>query len=627
MSDGKLVFIRPADGTGRIVFADASEATVPDVNIGLDATFAGESADMPATVQLLWDAGVSRGEAVETRVHWQEAQPARGTASAHWQDAQHTANRAGIRWQAGQPVTARTAAHWQDSQRLNNRASARWQDAQAQRHAAAVVWQEAQRLRGSVAAHWQDGQAQRALLLARWQEAIRMRSLSAVRWQGTGSAEAMRHLVRHSSGAAVPTGLRISVHWQDARRPPAGLSVVVQPPPPAQEPCYDPATLGRLEFVAPWVAGDGRLVFVCIRGGQVGPSAPLFILPSRYYMAVHSLTAHRLPDMQPIRIFGATIRADKGSYGWTINVSATRAAFDQLAPVGTERAQLLIELDGLQFSGIVGPRVFDEEFGGRGCSITVSSRTVHLAGPKARVTQRVSALDRTAQQLALEALDLTGFALDWGLSDWLVPAGAWSHSGTPLGAVQTIVEAAGGYLQSHRTAATLQARHPYRDLPLAGGGTLVGAPWYWNHIDVVPDVELPPGVLTRIGVEEDDGPDVNGVYLQGTHWGNWALYKRAGTAADKLASPVTDPLLTDDQAHRQRGRSIVGQAGLKQRLTYELPVITSGVSAPGVLDVGQLIQINEAQPWRGMVRSVSVSAPIMGEVRQTVEIERHLQSA
>ena len=50
----------------------------------------------------------------------------------------------------------------------------------------------------------------------------------------------------------------------------------------------------------------------------------------------------------------------------------------------------------------------------------------------------------TAQQLALQALDLTGYTLDWDLTDWLVPAGAWSHSGTPLAAVQAIVEAARG---------------------------------------------------------------------------------------------------------------------------------------------------------------------------------------
>jgi hypothetical protein len=420
-----------------------------------------------------------------------------------------------------------------------------------------------------------------------------------------------------------------SLRFQTGRQPSPGAS----PRPPIDNRddwCYAPEMPVTLLFQQD-DRGALALLFECDRHGPTpepeGPQAPLYILPARYYMTVHSLTARRLPDMQPIRIFGVTMRAGKGSYGWTFNVSATRAAFDQLAPSGGSRAQLLIELDGLQFSGIVTNRTFDEAFGGRGCSITVHSRTALLANPMARETQRVGLFDRTAQQLALEALDLTGFALDWGLTDWLVQAGAWSHSGTPLGAVQTIVEAAGGYLQSHRTAATLLARHPYRDLPMVSGGLMPGAPWNWGHVDVIPDVELSPSVLTRIAVEEDEGPAINGVYLQGTSWGDWALYKRAGTAADLLASPVTDALLTAEEAHRQRGRSIVGQAGVKQLHTYELPVITGGASAPGILEDNQLIQINEAPPWRGMVRDVSVSAPVNREVRQTIVIERHLASA
>ncbi|MCY1544505.1 hypothetical protein D9M68_803960 [compost metagenome] len=105
-----------------------------------------------------------------------------------------------------------------------------------------------------------------------------------------------------------------------------------------------------------------------------------------------------------------------------------------------------------------------------------------------------------------------------------------------------------------------------------------------------------------------------------------AFYKRTGTAGEKFGGHFSGPLLVAEQVLRQRGRSIVGKAGRKQRLTYELPVLT-GLSLPGVLDVGQLVQINEAVPWRGMLRSVRVSAPFGGEVRQTIEIERHLVSA
>jgi hypothetical protein len=89
---------------------------------------------------------------------------------------------------------------------------------------------------------------------------------------------------------------------------------------------------------------------------------------------------------------------------------------------------------------------------------------------------------------------------------------------------------------------------------------------------------------------------------------------------------VTDPLITAAEAARQRGIAVVGAAGAKQRVTLELPVLT-GAGQPGVLDVGQLVQVNTAQPWRGMVRAVSASAAHGGQVRQSVQIERDMAEA
>ena len=64
------------------------------------------------------------------------------------------------------------------------------------------------------------------------------------------------------------------------------------------------------------------------------------------------------------------------------------------------------------------------------------------------------------------------------------------------------------------------------------------------------------------------------------------------------------------------------RAGAKHLVQISMPVLTGGTN-PGVLDVGQLVQINHAQPWRGRVRSVSVQAA-MPKVRQTITLERHL---
>jgi hypothetical protein len=246
--------------------------------------------------------------------------------------------------------------------------------------------------------------------------------------------------------------------------------------------------------------------------------------------------------------------------------------------------------------------------------------TALIGAPYLRSTTRDNAGGSLlAQQLALSALQYTGVDLDWGLTDWLVPAGAWSHSGTPLDALQSIAQAAGGYLQSHRSAPTVLTRHPYSQR----AGDNPGAPWGWMTGRA--DVELAPDAIITDGTERRDGPDINAIYVSGTTQGVLGLVKRTGTAGDKLASMVTDALITDVIAARQRGLSVLGAAGSKYHVSLELPVLT-GLGQPGVLDVGQLVQINAATPWRGRVRAVSVASR-RPTLRQTVTLERHLEIA
>lgn len=410
--------------------------------------------------------------------------------------------------------------------------------------------------------------------------------------------------------------------WEQSRKPPPGKEVW---PPVPTGPGFEPHVpdLNLVFACPPYQQGEPiALVFGRVCLPPVAPGALLYILPARYYMTVHNLQAHRLPDLTEIPIFDVSLSSVRGSFGWTFNASVGAGAFDALAPSGGLPAQIRITLDGIQFAFAVDSLQREEQFGRRSVRIAGRSVTSLLADPYSRETSRLNLSARTAQQLALEALEFTGVALDWGITDWLVPIGAWSHTGTPLAAVQTIVEAAGGYLHSHRTAATLLARHPYPDL--AGG--LTGGPWNWYAPSVVPDVELAPDAFLTTGIERRDGPDINAVYVSGTTQGVNVLYKRAGTAGEKLAQPVTDALITAAEVGRWRGRSIVGAGGPKHLVQGSIPVLI-GESQPGVLDVGQLVQINETQPWRGRVHEVGVSARFGEKVRQVVSIERHLEVA
>jgi hypothetical protein len=352
----------------------------------------------------------------------------------------------------------------------------------------------------------------------------------------------------------------------------------------------------------------------------------LAILPARFYMTTHSITAQRLPDLTDVPIFAATVSADSGSYCWTLSANGPASLFELLAPTAGLPAQLRLTLDGMPWVFAIDGISRSAQFGQSGVSIQGRSVTALIAAPYVRSEQRIEATDKTAQQLALINLDATGVALDWGvgagatanagLIDWLVPAGSYSRQGTALEAVNRIVQAAGGYLQSHRSAPTLLARHPYGQR----AGDVSGAPWNWSLGE--PDIELAPDALITESVQRKDGPDINAVYVSGTTHGVLALVKRSASAADKLAAMVSDSLITHADAARQAGLAILGAAGHKYAVNLDLPVLT-GAGQPGVIDVGQVVQVNATVPWRGRVRGVSVSAK-QPSLRQTITLERHI---
>lgn len=532
---------------------------------------------------------------------WSQPDPASRGSDTPWQSADRADAAPGSSWASTDHAAAQGAAPWQSAASVGRSQSSRYQVCIPVEFLREIGWQAATPLSTALLSRHQVADVLQVLLVASASTGV---PLSA----GVRS----RHQV------ATPAQRALRARWQAASRLlPPGLSVYVPPGGGGLTP--HAVSLDLVFACSPYQAGAPLdLVFGHVCLPPVGPSAPFYILPARFYMAVHSLQAWRLPDMTPIPLLEFTYQAARGSFGWAFDLATRRSAFDDLAPIDGVPALVRVEFDGIRFDMKVDERGFDEAFGGRATKISCSSLTGAIASG-APESQRLNTLAATAQQLALQALDLTGISLDWQLADWLVPAGAWSHSGTPLAAVQAIVDAAGGYLQSHRYLPLLQALHPYPDL--AGG--ILGGPWNWSNPAVAADVELASSALVTLGVKDAIGPDLNGVYMSGAQQGVLGLYKRTGSAADKLATPVTEPLMTAVEAVRQRGRSIVGAAGAKQSITVTAPVLT-GPSQPGVIDVGTLLQVNAAQPWRGMVRGVSGRVKFGAEVRQTLEIERHL---
>lgn len=612
-----LVFGAEESGTHPDVTATLAVTLPPlqgtlAVTLGVPATLAGVLPGLSGALAVTHDNQTQRPTVDQVQALWQIAAPTESGLSQPEQHArstntgvQHmavdaTGARAGNTptFATAQPVAPRTAGRFQDGTTAQANLQGQWQDGDpAQRVHLQGQFQEGTAVRCGKQVRLQDGlRDRRTSRTTRWQDAIKSRKAY------TGRA-----------GAAKPQPLYRLGRYQEAWPPRAGIS------PKPTVPVVPPPYWGTaLVFACPPLAAP-HLVFGAT---QCTPGLPggalLYILPARFYMTAHTIQAHRLPDLAEVPIFEASVSADAGSYCWTLSASGPSSLFEQLAPQSGLPVQLRLTLDGIPFVFAVDSLSRSGSFGKTGVSVSGRSVTALIGAPYLRATTRANAgSSRLAQQLAGDALEFTGVALDWGLTDWLVPAGAWSHSGTPLDAVQAIAQAAGGYLQSHRSLATLQTRHPYSQRM----GDNPGAPWGWMTGPA--DVELAPDAIITDGTERNDGADINAVYVSGTAQGVLALVKRTGTAADKLAAMVTDPLITHADAARQRGLSILGAAGNKYHVRLELPVLT-GLGQPGVLDVGQLVQVNAVQPWRGRVRAVSVNAK-RPSLRQTITLERHLE--
>ena len=365
-----------------------------------------------------------------------------------------------------------------------------------------------------------------------------------------------------------------------------------------------------LVFVEPW-SSSTHLVFVCCKVGP-NPEPPRYVIPLlRVYMTVHSIDAVLLPSLERVPLQSLSITTNDDDYGWTMSASGKLSLLDQLAPRQGVPQQIRVTIDGIQWVFAVDPPARTRKFAEHAVQVTGRSVTSLLAGPYFPSTDWANTMPRTAQQLVLEALDLTGVTLDWQLDDWLVPANIWSHSGTPLSVAQRIAEAAGGVVRSHRFEPQLQIAPRFPHMP-----------WAWS--DTVADVRMPAQIITSDSLQATRFARHNAVYVAGTGQGlPLGHVVRAGTAGDRLAPQVTDALITDTVAARLRGQSVLAASVITHQQPITVPLLTGGTN-PGLILPGYLIEVQEpAEAWRGLVRgiTVSVDAPT---VRQTLDVERSM---
>ncbi|PAT39156.1 hypothetical protein CK623_11375 [Vandammella animalimorsus] len=576
----------------------------------LRAQPAGGFPPLAGHVGAAWRSGVARPLVRAAASDAQPAQPLRQPLAGQFAFAQASGQRSASRAQQARPLPLPAwAGAWASTQRAGAGTAGRMQDARPLQWGGQYRWQQAQALHLQRSSRAQQAQSARQQWRWAFETAILLRALLAGRAQ-----QALPLALAHADGARLALLLRSppwAGRWQLAMPAPPALRRLddgsAQPQPQG---CYTPSA--QLVFCRP--SGGADLLFECGICDAGAPQARYAIPALEVYMQRHELRAYLLPGMEPVELTEVALAADDDSYCWSLSATGPASLLDQLAPVGGEPPRLLVRITGIDFVFCVTSVARTRAFAQQRASIEGVSVTALLGAPHMAAQTWLSSQALTAQQLAAQALEYTGTALDWQITDWQVPAGAWSYQGTPLQAVLRIAEAVGAVVRSHRTEQRLIVAPRYTALP-------------WEWASATPDVQMAADVIVTDELRPAPRPDYNAIYVAGGPVGGvMGHVVRSGSARDRIAPMVQDDLITHADAARMRGSWALAAAGHWLEHTISMPVLTgqspAGGQYPGVLQPGQLLHVQDVDgPWRGLVRAVRVQAALP-RVRQSVTVER-----
>ena len=326
---------------------------------------------------------------------------------------------------------------------------------------------------------------------------------------------------------------------------------------------------------------------------------------------INNVTLHRLPDGLPVPVFSLSLALDAASWTWGFDALLPAVAEALVAPGSNGGpVELVASVNGTPFRVLAESISRERVFGDASIRISGRGRNAVLAAPYAPVMNFQQPQARTARQLMDDVLTLNGIPLgwniDWGLTDWNVPAGVFTQQGTWMEALVAIASAAGGYLIPHPSDQSIRVRHRY---PVA--------PWEWST--VTPDFVLPVDAVARESLRWVEKPGYNRVFVSGQDVGVLGQVSRAGTAGDVLAPMVVDALITEAAAARQRGISVLADTGQQIEVSLRLPVLAE----TGIIEPGTFVEYQDGSVTRlGIVRSTQVEAG-MPEVWQTLGVQSH----
>ncbi|WP_354684453.1 hypothetical protein [Cupriavidus necator] len=566
-------------------------------------------------ITAVYDNSVFRGPSIAPDSAWQEAAPVRPATTEVFQQSATQRVVQGERWQQAQPQVVDTRSGFEQAHTARTLAGDTWQAGGHVESTLLSLFEYGIRLRAAAQERWQAARPQPRDTTDGFQYGIRTRTAAGLPWQEGKRSETARAM---PFGRAAKSHVAPRIPWQEAH--PAYWGTGEQPPvePPVTPP-YDGS--GKpLNFKCLWLDYAGDDIHLNFGDDPCPPVEPpdgeTVIVPvKRVYLVLNTVSLRRVDGNVMLPTFSMSLSIDADSWTWGFNAALPDTALDAIEP-GSDGTPVELEalINGTAYRVLAEQISRDRTFGRSAIRVSGKGKSAILGAPYAPVKTFSNTQQRTAQQLMDDALTINGasigWTVNWSATDWLVPAGAWSHQGSYITALNAIAGAAGAYIQPHPSQKTLNVLSRYPT-----------APWNWGS--QVPDFELPADVTTRESIEWLERPRYNRVFVSGQGQGVLGQVTRTGTAGDILAPMVTDALITHVDAARQRGRAILGDTGRQAHLSLRLPVLAE----TGVIQPGKFVRYVDGGTTRlGIVRSTSVDVS-NPEVWQTIGVETHVTTA
>ena len=408
------------------------------------------------------------------------------------------------------------------------------------------------------------------------------------------------------AGAAIPIRRFMPSAFQEAWVPRPGVHLIPVTPP------VIPTYWGTaLLFACPPLAAP-MLVFgtkQCF-SPEIPPTGVVTVAVRKVYFVINDVSLRRASNGVEVPVNSLSLSLDASSWAWGFDAVLPHSAQSLIEPNGSGVVELLASVNGTTFAVLAENISRDRSFGQTSIRLTGRGRNAMLAAPYAPVMTFTNSQARTARQLMDDVLTINGvpmgWNLDWGLTDWNVPAGVFSHQGTWIEALSLIAGAAGGYLLPHPRDQTIRVRHRY---PVA--------PWEWAT--ATPNFVLPVDAVEKESLRWLEKPSYNRVFVSGQEAGVLAQVTRSGTAGDSLAPMVVDALITEAAVARQRGLAVLSDTGRQIEVSLNLPVLLE----TGIIEPGAFVQYRDSGVDRiGLVRSTQVQAGFP-EVWQTLGVQTY----